>query len=89
LLLALSGAAAAALAAHGALVRRFAPRGRLHAIVVGVAGPLAALGALRLLERTEAGPGAYLLVPLAGVAAVLVARVAANRLLGGEWAATK
>jgi hypothetical protein len=89
LLLALAGAVAAGVAAHAALVRRFAPRGRIHAIVVGVAGPLAALGALRVLERTEAHPSAYVVVPLAGAIAVLAARAVANRLLGGERAATK
>src|SRR5262249_14573913 len=92
LLLALSGILAAALAARAALVRRFAPRGRLHAIAVGAAGPLAALAVLRLLERTEAGPIAYLMLPLASIAAAAgVAEVArrAQLLLPHIGAATK
>jgi hypothetical protein len=88
-LLALSGALAAAIAARAALVRPFAPRGRVHAIVVGAAGPLGALGALRLLERTEAGAAAYLIVPLSCVVAAYGVTYAARLLLPVERAATK
>ena len=91
-LLALSGALAAGLAALAALRRRPAPRGRIHAILVGAAGPLAALALLRLLERTEAGWPVYLSVPVACAVAVLGAAAVVDRslrLLDDRAAATK
>lgn len=88
-LLALAASIAAALAAHAALRRRFAPRGRLHAILVGAAGPLSALAVLRLLERTDAGAATYLAVPLSCAVGVLTAEAIVNRLLPVEQTATK
>jgi hypothetical protein len=75
LLLALTAWAVASLAAYAVLRR--AVRTRLGAIVVGAAGPIAALGLLRLLERADARPAAFALLPLvasgacAGLAALL------------------
>jgi hypothetical protein len=89
ILLTLSGVLAAALAARAALLRPFAPRGRIHAIAVGAAGPLAALAALRLLERTEAGAVAYALVPLSSAVGALGLTYAVRLLLPLERAATK
>ncbi len=91
-LLAISGALAAVLAALAALRRRPAPRGRIHAILVGAAGPLAALAFLRVLERTEAVAAVYLAVPLACAAVVLGAAYLVERslrLLDERAAATK
>jgi hypothetical protein len=91
-LLAASGVLAAALAALAALLRRPAPRGRVHAILVGAAGPLAALALLRLLERTEVGAAVYLTVPVACALAVLGAAAVVDRslrLLDERAAATK
>lgn len=91
-LLALSGLLAASLAARAALARRPARRGAIHAIVVGAAGPLAALALLRVLERTEAGAAVYLLVPAACASAVLLAsalEARSLRLLDARAAATK
>jgi hypothetical protein len=61
----------------------------LHAIIVGAAGPLAALAALRLLDRADARAITYLAVPLACLAAVSMAGWMSKRLLRGEGAATK
>ncbi len=91
-LLGASGILAAALAALAALRRRPAPRGRIHAILVGAAGPLAALALLRLLERTEVGAAVYLAVPVACAAAVVAAAAVVERslrLLDERAAATK
>jgi hypothetical protein len=62
-LLALSAWSAASAAAYGVL-QRYA-RARVAAIALGAAGPLAALGLLRTLERADATPAAFILVPVA------------------------
>jgi hypothetical protein len=62
-LLALTAWSTAFLGAFGVL--RGVVRARAGAIVLGAAGPLAALGLLRHLERTDAPPTAFVLVPLA------------------------
>jgi hypothetical protein len=66
-LLALTAWAVSSLAAYGVLRR--ATRSRLGAFVLGAAGPLAALGLIRLLERADARPAAFALVPFAGALA--------------------
>jgi len=72
LLVATSGAAAAAIAAIAAL--RGVAHGRIAALVLGAAGPLAALGVLRALERFDARSAFYASVPMAAaLAAVAVA----------------
>jgi hypothetical protein len=63
LLLALSAWSAACVAAWGVLGG--AVRARPGAIVLGAAGPLIALALLRSLERADARPAAFLLVPVA------------------------
>jgi len=74
-ILALTALSAAWLAAYAVLRR--AVRTRVGAIVIGAAGPLAALGLLRLLERADARAPSFALLPLAaagacaGVAALL------------------
>jgi hypothetical protein len=77
LLFATTGAIGALLAAYATL-RRFA-RGRMAAIAVGAAGPLAALALVRVLERGDAILVAYALVPLS--AAIATGVVAAITLL--------
>ena len=69
-------ALASAFAATEAALRRTA-RGPMGALWLGAAGPLGALFALRGLDRLDAHPPSYLLVPLAA----LVATVLAGRLL--------
>jgi hypothetical protein len=71
ILVALSAWSAASVAAWGILRR--AVRGRGRAIVLGAAGPLAALGVLRSLERADAPPALFFLAPLvaSGCAAAL------------------
>jgi len=66
LLLALTAWAAASVGCYAVLRR--AVRARLGAMLVGAAGPLAALGLLRLLERADAPPLAFAALPLAGAA---------------------
>jgi hypothetical protein len=66
LLLAVTAFTAALLAAY--VVLRSAVRTRAAAIVLGAAGPLGALGLLRLLERADARPGFFALLPLAACA---------------------
>lgn len=68
-LLALTAASVASLAAYGVLRR--ATRSRLGAFVLGAAGPLVALGLIRLLERADARPAAFALVPVAGALACM------------------
>jgi hypothetical protein len=63
LLLALTAWSVASLGAYTVLWRRV--RWRVAAIILGATGPLAALGLLRLLERADARPAAYLLLPVA------------------------
>jgi len=72
LLLALTAWSAALLAAY--LVLRGEVRSRAAAIVLGAAGPMAALGLLRLLERADAKPAVFVLLVLSpAVASVAVA----------------
>jgi len=61
LILASTAFAAASLAAYAVL--RHAVRTRIGVLVIGAQGPLAALGLMRLLERLDARPSAFLLVP--------------------------
>ncbi|MBV9948355.1 MAG: hypothetical protein JOZ69_16000, partial [Myxococcales bacterium] len=63
LLLVASAWGAGVLTALGML--RGAVPGRTAAIVIGAAGPVAALGVLRALERAGARPWAFCLVPVA------------------------
>jgi hypothetical protein len=72
LLLALTAWSVASLGAYTVLRRRV--RGRAAAMALGAAGPLAALALLRLLERADARPAFYALLPVA--ACGLVATVA-------------
>jgi hypothetical protein len=71
---------AAALAALGSVVACLAPGrlgGTFAAVVVGVSGPLVALGLMRALERADAPAGWFLLTPIASAvfpAALAVAR---------------
>jgi hypothetical protein len=67
-LFAAAAAAAAALAVGTVLRGRIARR--VWAIPIGAAGPLAALGLVRLLERADAPAPAFLLVPLGLVLAM-------------------
>jgi len=90
LLVALSGAGSSALAAHLLLARRVR-EGLARALVLGAAGPLAALAALRAFERMDVRAGWFVLVPLAGWAAVLAVASADAvlwRLPRKTWAAS-
>jgi hypothetical protein len=79
-LLALTGASSALLAAYSAL--RGWTRTRFAAVIVGAAGPVAALLALRAFERGEAAPAWCLsLVPLA--MAAMAATIGSAVLLSG------
>jgi hypothetical protein len=100
LVLGLTAWLSASVAAYVSL-RRAAPT-RAHALVFGAAGPLAALGLVRLLETSDARPIVFALVPLAGGLAALAAgfgltwatarlrsaRLAVARLRGRRRAAT-
>jgi hypothetical protein len=66
---------AAWLAAYAVLRR--AAKTRLAAIVIGASGPLAALGSVRLLEQSNAAPGAFAVVPVV----CAIASVAAGAVL--------
>lgn len=63
ILLSLTAWSVASLSAYGVLRR--ATRSRLGAVALGASGPLVALGLLRLLERADARPLVFLVVPLA------------------------
>ena len=76
LLLALTAWSVALLAAY--VVVRLAVRSRAAAIVIGAAGPLAALGLLRLLDRADARPVAFALLPFGACALVASALAAAE-----------
>jgi hypothetical protein len=71
LLLALSAWSTASAAAYGVLLRR--ARVRAWAIALGAAGPLAALGLVRLFERANAPPFAFLVVPFVACGCALAA----------------
>lgn len=77
--LATAAFASAFLAALALLLR--AARTRIAALVLGAAGPCVSLGLLRLLERADAAPSRYVLVPIAACAAVGAAALAARFVL--------
>lgn len=79
LLLAASVLAAACVAVLLGLRR--AARSRLGALAIGAAGPLAMLGAMRALDRQDARPALYWLLPVAAVVATAVMGLMASRLL--------
>jgi hypothetical protein len=74
LLLALTAWSVASLGAYTVLRRRV--RWRAVAIVLGAGGPLAALGLLRVLERADARPAFYGLLPVAACGLVATAALA-------------
>ena len=76
----------ASLAAYMTL--RGAARTRAHALFLGAAGPIAALGLVRLLETSNARALLFALVPVAAGAAALAAGGVASRLRLGRLAAT-
>ena len=89
ILFALSGASIAWLAALAAL--HGAVKSRVGAIAVGAAGPLAALGLLRVLERADAGAVWFAAMPFAGAVGVGAACLVAlflSRLLAFRAAAS-
>jgi hypothetical protein len=79
-LLALTAWLAASLAAYVALQPGRAVATRTAALALGAAGPLAALGLMRLLERKGAAPLSFTLVPLAGAAGTWLAAALLSRL---------
>ncbi len=78
LLLAITAWSVASLAAYGVLRR--ATRSRLGAVAVGAVGPLAALGLIRLLERADARPSWFVLVPPAAALMCMVMTALLSRL---------
>jgi hypothetical protein len=76
-LLAVSTTALSAVA--GALALAAALRARAAALALGAAGPAAALLVFSALERAPSPPAAYAAVPIAGLAALLVAYAVARR----------
>jgi hypothetical protein len=70
------------------VILKRAAAARAHALVLGAAGPIAALGLVRLLETSNARGLAFALVPPAGAAAALVAGALVPRLRGRRRAAT-
>ena len=86
LVLGLTAWLSASLAAY--LTLRRAAGTRAHALVLGAAGPIAALGLIRLFETSDARPSFFSLVPLAGCAATLAVGGVASRLRGRRHAAT-
>jgi hypothetical protein len=85
-LLALTAWASASLAAWAVLRR--AAINRLVALALGAAGPLVALGLLRLLERADAHAWLFALVPLAAAASCTSAAAGLTRLRRGKRAAS-
>jgi hypothetical protein len=85
-LLALTAWACASLAAWAVLRR--AAINRLVALALGAAGPLVALGLLRLLERADAHAALFALVPVAAAAACTSAAAGLTRLRRGKRAAS-
>jgi len=85
-LLALTAWASASLAAWAVLRR--AAINRLVALALGAAGPLVALGLLRLLERADAHAGLFALVPIAAAAACTSAAAGLTRLRRSKRAAS-
>ncbi len=78
LLLSLTAWSVSSLAAFGVLRR--ATRSRLGAVAVGAVGPLAALGLIRLLERADARPSSFVLVPVAAALACVAVTALLSRL---------
>jgi len=78
LLFSLSGFVASWLASY--FVLRRATSTRLGTVLLGAAGPLAALGLVRALERADAPPAAFVLVPAVCGVAVFLAAVLLSRL---------
>jgi hypothetical protein len=76
----LAGSASLLAAAAGAVVLAASIRSRAAALALGASGPAAALLVFSALERAPSRPGAYLAVPAAGLAALLMG------LAGGAWA---
>lgn len=70
-----AAAAAALLAAHACLTRM--ARGTFAAVLVGVSGPVAALGLMRAMERAGAPVAAYLVTPIVAAIAVSMAALLA------------
>jgi hypothetical protein len=86
LVLGLTAWLSASVAAYVILKR--AAAARAHALVLGAAGPVVALGLVRLLETSDARPTMFALVPPAGAAAALFAGELVSRLRGRRRAAT-
>lgn len=84
--LSLSGIAGAFLAAY--MVLRGAARSRMEAFALGAAGPLAALGLMRWLERMGSGPLLFTFVPIGSGGITLLAGVLVERLRGASRVAT-
>jgi hypothetical protein len=84
LLLALSAWGAASVAAYAVLRR--AVYARVGAIVLGAAGPLAALGLLRMLERADAPSAAFAVVPCVACAGAAAVGWFLSRLRAGTFA---
>jgi hypothetical protein len=78
LVLALTAWLAASFA--GYVVLRRAARTRLGVLTLGAVGPLAALGLMRLLERSGAHAASFLVVPVVAGAATWLAAVLFSRL---------
>ena len=78
LLLALTAWLTSSIGAYGVLRR--AARSRLAALVLGASGPMAALGLLRLLERADASPRAFVVVPFVASGACLALTALLSRL---------
>ncbi len=76
----------ASVAAYVVLKR--AAAARAHALVLGAAGPIVALGLVRLLETADARPMGFAVVPLVGAASALFAGELVSRLRGRRRAAT-
>jgi hypothetical protein len=87
LVLALAGWLAASVAAYVVLLK--AARTRVGVLVVGAAGPLVALGLMRILEEAGSRPWAFALVPVAaGACAPALAAVLSRLRRTGRAAST-
>ena len=78
--LALAAAGLLSLLAASAFVLAFRLRDRLRPFALGLAGPLASLAVLRILEERNAGPAGFVLVGVAALVAVLAVGGIAGRL---------
>jgi hypothetical protein len=86
LVLGLTAWLSASVAAYMTLRRAATTRG--HVLALGAAGPIASLGLLRLLETSDARPTFFVLVPLVGAAAALLAALPVARLRDRRRAAS-